>query len=160
LYSKRTIPGSIAGKREVNMLPRFPHKKFIINWLKALMLSPGMLFPAGYLLVYLSINIYLNADFKQNLSRSASRATGNTWHISIKSLKSGMGLNSVTLNQIELTPAGNPESNRQARNDTITINTLEIACPELQKLLFSPSERLLSTKTICDKVLSDDRIIQ
>ncbi len=69
----------------------FPEKKFLINWLKALMLSPGILFPAGYLLVYLSTNIYLNADFKKNLSTSVNQSTGNTWHISIKSLKSRPG---------------------------------------------------------------------
>jgi hypothetical protein len=141
------------------MLPVFPHKKFIKNWLKALMLSPGMLFPAGYILVYLSINIYLNADFKQNLSRSVSSATGNTWNISIKSLKSGLVLDSVTLNQIELTPVANPESNRQSSNDAITITTLEIPCPKLEKLLFSSKERLSSTQNICEKILANHRLL-
>jgi hypothetical protein len=141
------------------MLPQFPHKKFFKNWLKALMLSPGMLFPAGYILVYLSINTYLNADFKQNLSRSVGRATGNTWHISIKSLKPSLVLNSVTLNQIELTPVTNPKRNRQALNDAITINTLEIPCPELEKLLFSSTERLSSTKEICEKILANERLV-
>ena len=142
------------------MVPRFPHKKFVINWLKALMLSPGMLFPAAYLLVYFSTNIYLNAGFKKNLSQSVNKATGNTWQISIKSLKSGLVLNSVTLNHIELTPIVRHESNGKIINHTITIKNLEIACPELQKLLFSPAERMQSTKTVCDKILSDDRIIQ
>ncbi|MEI7825478.1 MAG: hypothetical protein WCI01_09265 [Chlorobiaceae bacterium] len=142
------------------MAARFAHKKFIINWLKALMLSPGMLFPAGYLLVYLSINIYLNADFKQNLAQSISKATGNTWQISIKSLKSGLVLNSVTLNQIELTPVASTEISRQKSNHAITINTLEIPCPKLEKLLFSSKERLASTKTVCDKILADERLIQ
>jgi hypothetical protein len=141
------------------MVPRFPHKKFMINWLKALMLSPGMLFPAGYLLVYFSINIYLNADFKQNLSRSVNSATGNTWQISIKSLKSGLELNTVTLDHIELTPVAQPENHGQ-RHQAIIIKTLEIPCPELEKLLFSSKERLSSTKTLCDKILADKHLIQ
>jgi hypothetical protein len=130
------------------------------NWLKALMLSPGVLFPAGYLLVYLSTNIFLNADFKKNLAQSVHQATGNTWQVSIKSLKSGLILDSVTLNDIELTPTGTPESNLQHPAHTITITTLDIPCPNLEKLLFSHTERILSTKVICKKILADDRIVQ
>ncbi|MFZ4525015.1 MAG: hypothetical protein ACOYOE_05570 [Chlorobium sp.] len=142
------------------MSPRFPSKKFTINWLKALLLSPGVLFPAGYLLVYLSTNIFLNADFKKNIAHSVHQATGNTWQVNIKSLKSGLILDSVTLNDIELTPARTPESNLQPPAHTITIQTLEIPCPNLEKLLFSPKERLLSTQVICKKILSDERIVQ
>ncbi len=142
------------------MTARFTHKKFMINWLKALMLSPGMLFPAGYLLVYLSINIYLNADFKENLAQSVSKATGNTWQISIKSLKPGLVLNSVTLNHIELTPVAKPEISGQKSNHAISIKTLEIPFPELEKLLFSSKERLASTKTVCARILADERLVQ
>ena len=142
------------------MAPRFPAKNFMINWLKALILSPGVLFPAGYLLVYLSTNIFLNADFKKNIAQSVGQATGNTWQVSIKSLKSGLILDSVTLNDIELTPTGAPESNLQHPAHTITIPTLEIPCPNLEKLLFSHTERILSTKVICKKILADDRIVQ
>ena len=140
------------------MVSRFPEKEFIINWLKALMLSPGMLFPTAYLLVYLSTNIYLNADFKKNLSQSVTQATGNTWQISIKSLKSDLVMDSVTLNQIELTPIVRPEENGQHTSHPITINKLEIAHPELEKLLFSRRERLSSTKTICDKILAAEHL--
>ncbi len=142
------------------MAPRFPAKHFMINWLKALLLSPGVLFPAGYLLVYLSTNIFLNADFKKNIAQSVGQATGNTWQVSIKSLKSGLILDSVTLNDIELTPAGAAESNLQHPAHTITIPTLEIPCPNLEKLLFSHADRNLSTNVICKKILADDRIVQ
>ncbi len=142
------------------MVPRFPKRTFVINWLKALMLSPGMLFPAAYLLVYLSTNIYLNADFKKSLSRSVNQATGNTWQINIKSVKSGLVLNSVTLDTIELTPIADHQNSVQSTNHAITIKTLEIACPELQNILFSRKERLLSTKTVCEKILSDERLPQ
>ncbi|NTV06227.1 MAG: hypothetical protein HGA59_06955 [Chlorobiaceae bacterium] len=139
----------------------FPEKKFLINWLKALMLSPGILFPAGYLLVYLSTNIYLNTDFKKNLSTSVNQSTGNTWHISIKSLKSGLVFNSVTLHNVELTPttAAYHEGD-QSSTHSITIKTLEIASPELDKLLFSPTARLLSTKAVSEKILADKHFVQ
>jgi hypothetical protein len=140
------------------MVSRFPEKKFIKNWLKALMLSPGMLFPAAYLLIYLSTNIYLNADFKKNLSQSVNHATGNTWQISIKSLKSGFVLDSVTLNQIELTPIVRPENKGKPASHPITIKKLEVAYPEIEKVLFSRKERLLSTKTVCDKILAAEHI--
>lgn len=141
-------------------MPRFPKKSFVVNWLKALMLSPGMLFPAAYLLVYLSTNIYLNADFKKNLSRSLNRATSNNWYVSIKSLNSGPVLDSITLNTIEFTPVVQSDNNGQSTNHAITIKTLEIACPELQNILFSRKERLLSTKVVCEKILSDERLVQ
>ncbi len=124
------------------------------------MLSPGMLFPAAYLLVYLSTNIYLNADFKKNLSRSVTRSTGNTWHVSITSLNSGLGLDSITLNTIELTPVVQSHIHGQSTHHATTIKTLEIAYPELQNILFSPKERLSSTKAVCEKILSDKRLVQ
>ncbi len=142
------------------MAPRFPHKTFVINWLKALMLSPGMLFPASYLLIYLSTNIYLNTDFKQNLSRSITQVTGNTWQISINSLSSGLILDSVTLNHIELTPVVQSQNSTQQANHAFTIPSLKIAFPELQNILFSREERLSSTKTVCEKILSDKRLAQ
>jgi len=142
------------------MVHRLPHRAFVINWLKALLLSPGMLFPAAYLLVYLSTNIYLNADFKKNLSRSINQATGNTWKINIKNVKSGLVLNSITIDNVELTPIAGHQKSGRSNNHTITIKTLEIACPELQNLLFSRKKRLLSTEIICKKILSDERLLQ
>ncbi|MBV5304884.1 MAG: hypothetical protein JZU70_11915 [Chlorobium sp.] len=137
------------------MTQRFlPEKNFLINWCKALMLSPGVLFPAAYLLVYTSINIYLNAEFKKNLAQSIKQATGSTWEISIKSLSSDLILDSVTLNHIELTPAGTME------HPSITIPTIEVDCPDLQKVLFSPAKRLSSTEVICEKILSDRHLVQ
>ena len=142
------------------MVCRFPEKKFLKNWLKALMLSPGVLFPAGYLLVYLSINIYLNVEFKKNLSQSISQATGNTWQVSIKSLKPGLILDSVTLNHIELTQTRGSEQNVKSPAQTITIQTLNIPCPDLERLLFSHTERVSSTKAFCEKILADEHLFQ
>jgi len=116
------------------------------------MLSPGVLFPAAYLLVYTSTNIYLNAEFKENLARSVKQATGSTWEMSITSLSSDLILDSVTLNHIELTPSGTREQ------PSITIPTIEVNCPELQTLLFSQTKRLSSTELIRKKILSDGHL--
>jgi len=132
----------------------FPQKKFLINWCKALILSPGVLFPAAYLLVYTSTNIYLNAQFKMNLAQSVKQATGSTWEISIKSLSSDLILDSVTLNHIELRATGAHEQS------SITIPSIEVNCTDLQKLLFSPAKRISSTEAICEKILSDKHLVQ
>jgi hypothetical protein len=134
------------------MAQLFPEKNLLINWCKALMLSPGVLFPAAYLLVYTSTNIYLNADFKKNLARSVKQTTGSAWEISIKSLSSDLILNSVTLNHIELTPSGMQEQ------PSVTIPTIEVNCPDLQTLLFSPAKRFSSTELIRKKILSEGRL--
>jgi hypothetical protein len=140
------------------MVSRLPTKHFLINWLKALVLSPGVLFPAGYFCVYLSTNIYLNTEFKKSLAQSVSEASGNTLEISIESLKPGLILDSVTLNSIKLTPTGEHGSYRQMNSQPVTISTIEIASPDLEKVLFSPAERLSSTLAISEKILSDNRI--
>lgn len=142
------------------MTPRFPEKTFLINWVKALLLSPGMLFPAAYLMVYLATGLYLNADFKMNLSRSINMATGNAWQISIKSLKPSLVLDSVTLNHIELTPTDQLQNNEPDTLHAITIKALEIPWPGLEKVLFSRNERISSANTVCKKILADERLAQ
>jgi hypothetical protein len=142
------------------MSPRFPDRKFLINWVKALLLSPGILFPAAYLMVYLATGLYLNADFKMNLSRSINLASGNTWQISIKSLKPSLILDSVTLDHIKLTPTDQLQNNEPDTLHAITIKTLEIPWPGLEKVLFSRNERLSSTNTVCKKILADERLAQ
>ncbi len=135
-------------------------KKFFRHWLIALMLSPGVLFPTGYLFLYLSTNIYLNADFKTNLSKSVARATGNTWHTNITSIKSGWGFDSMTLNHVELTKAANRGIKADVENRTITINTIEIPFPDLQNVLFSSAERQRSTNALCDIILAEKGLAQ
>ena len=135
-------------------------KKFLRHWLMAFVLSPGVLFPAGYLFLYLSTNIYLNAGFKTNLSKSVERATGNTWKTSITSIKSGWGFDSMTLNHVELTKAANRGMRADDENRTITINTIEIPFPDLQKLLFSSTERRASTNAVCEIILAEKGLNQ
>lgn len=142
------------------MTPRFPERTFLINWVKALLLSPGILFPVAYLMVYLATGLYLNADFKMNLSRSINLETGNAWKISIKSLKPNLVLDSVTLNHIELTPTVQFQNNEPDTLHAITIKNLKIPWPGLEKILFSRNERISSTNTFCKKILADERLAQ
>ncbi|MEI8102222.1 MAG: hypothetical protein WCG61_01690 [Chlorobium sp.] len=140
----------------MNILRQITEKKFFINWCKALMLSPGVLFPAAYLLVYTSTNIYLNAAFKHNLAHSVNQATGNTWNTSISSVTAGLILDSIKLNHVTLSPADTTAKNSKR----ITLTTLEIPCNNLQLLLFSPSKRFSSTETISEKILSEWHLVQ
>ncbi len=135
-------------------------KKFVLHWLMAFMLSPGVLFPAAYLFLYLSTNIYLNADFKTNLSKSVERATGNTWQTNISSIKPGWGFDSMTLNHVELTKATNRGIRSNDENRTITINNLEIPVPDIQKLLFSNTDRIASTNALCKIIIAEKGLDQ
>jgi hypothetical protein len=142
------------------MNPRLPNKTFVIKWFKALMLSPGVLFPAGYLLLYLSTNIYLNENYKKCLAQTFNQATGNKMQISIKSLNAGFVFDSFTLNNIELTSTLPVADDQNSSDCRITISSLKIAAPDLQKLLFSRTAQQLSAKNVCDKILEEERRIQ
>lgn len=120
------------------------------------MLSPGILFPMGYLLLYLSTNIFLNDKYKKDLTRSFNHETGNSRQISIKSLKAGFIFDSVTLNQIELTSASPSHAAKSRTGEKTTINCMKIPSPNLQKLLYSRSEIQASTKNICKLILAEE----
>lgn len=141
------------------MAKRFQEKNFLVNWLKALILSPGVLFPTAYLLVYFSTNIYLDSDYKKNLTQSIIKATGHTLLVQIASVKSDLTFDSVTLREIELTPMDFRKKNKQNNCDKVTISALEIQCPDLDKLLLSTNGRLLSTETICNKILAEKHVL-
>ena len=61
----------------------------------------------------------------------------------------------MTLNHVELTKAANRGMRADNENRTITINTIEIPYPDLQKLLFSSTERLASTNALCEIILAE-----
>ena len=135
---------------------RFPRTSFIINWLKAFMLSPGFLFPAGYLLLYLATNIYLNADFKESLTKSVDKATSHSWQMQITSLRSGWVFDSVSLNHIELIRIATHERGATTYNRTITINTLKIPSSHLENLLFDSDKRISTIDTVSKIILAQE----
>jgi len=135
---------------------RFPRKSFIINWLKAFMLSPGVLFPAGYLLLNLATNIYLNTDFKESLTESVNKSTDHNWQIRITSLRSGWVFDSFSLNHIELTRTATLEGGETSYKRIITIKTLEIPFPHLENLLFDSNDRISTINAVSKIILAQE----
>ncbi|MEI8033096.1 MAG: hypothetical protein WCH05_07120 [Chlorobiaceae bacterium] len=143
------------------MTPRSPHKTFVFNWIKALLLSPGLLFPAAYMVYYLSTNVYLNAGFKANLASSFTKATGNTQQISIRSLRSDISLDTITLDQIVVKERIGNNKARSEGSAAITIKTLKIESPSLEKMLISNRAMLSSKETLCRNIINEEeRLLQ
>ena len=145
------------GNRSVKMPLQFPHKRFIINWLKALILSPGILFPTAYLLVYLSTSIYLNNAFKTELYQSIDRTSGNMVTIKVESISPNLQLDTMTLRSIDVIPAEHAESN-ESNNQPLqhikSTHALAIRCPNLQQLLFNKEKRRSSITVISTILLA------
>ena len=128
-------------------------KLTFLNWLLALALSPGMLFPAGYLVVYLATNIHLNSSFKENMSQEFLAATENRVSISIGTMRAGLDFRSVTLQKLELKPA----ENVSRPSDNVAIPALRIEQLNLCNLLFDRTCREQSVKTITRQILRNNR---
>ncbi|MBV5329240.1 MAG: hypothetical protein JZU65_16730 [Chlorobium sp.] len=127
-------------------------KLSLFSWLKALLLSPGILFLFVYLAIYLSTTIYLNLDFKKNLLNSFSIPENNPYRITIGSINAGFVMDSVILHEVELSPA-EPSCIDGTGEKTITISTLRVTCPGLEKLLFNPGMVKTSTGTLYNGIL-------
>ncbi|MDT9547192.1 MAG: hypothetical protein RI826_07640 [Chlorobium phaeovibrioides] len=122
------------------MVWRPPHSAFLQKWLKAFLLSPGVLFTAGYLLCYLAATLSLNMGFKTALTRSLERKTDSTLTLSVESLNAGPGLDSILLSTVWLGPAGTDGTRGPG---TLSIASLEVPCPSL--LLFPLSKATLES---------------
>jgi len=142
------------GNRSVKMPLQFPHKRFIINWLKALILSPGILFPTAYLFVYLSTSIYLNNAFKTELYQSIDRASGRNVTIKVESIRPNLQLDTMTLRHIQVIPAERAESSNQPLQQIKRTHALAIRCPNLQHLLFNKEKRRSSITVISTILLA------
>jgi len=133
---------------------QFPHKRFIINWLKALILSPGILFPTAYLFVYLSTSIYLNNAFKTELYQSIDRASGRNVTIKVESISPNLQLDTMILHSIDVIPAESDESKNQPSQQIKRTHALAIRCPNLQQLLFNKEKRRSSITVISTTLLA------
>ncbi len=113
------------------------------KWLKALALSPGILFSIGYLAICFFTNFYLNREFKENISQTVQVATDNRYTLSIETLRAGLDLHSITLRHIELIPVA--QSDRRKPAQKVSIRQLSIEERNLGNLLFSKqtAERLV-----------------
>jgi len=125
-------------------------KKFnAAAWITALFLSPGILFLTGYLAIYGSLSLYMNSSFKQQLLRYYPQTNGNTYTISVKSIRPAFVLNAITISAIELKPT--PLCPQNQRNH-LRLKKLELGFPELEKIPFSRRKRQESTTLICKKI--------
>ncbi len=120
------------------------------NWFKALMLSPGVLFAAFYLVVWFSTNIYLDHTFRNNLNRSFSSVAGSRYQLKIGSLGTGPELNFLTLKQLEFVPI---TSEKSSPPRSIRIDKLDIACPDVGFFLIRPSWAEITTRMVSQKLL-------
>ncbi len=124
-------------------------KLTFLNWLLAFVLSPGILFPAGYLAVYLATNVHLNSSFKKSMSQEFLAATENRYSISVGTMRADLDLRSVTLQQLEFTT----EENLPRQTDNRPIPALRIEQLNLCNILFDSTCRQQSVKTITRQIL-------
>lgn len=144
--------GSLAGNQPVvaMKISRESGKK----WFTALILSPGMIFASAYLMVWVSLNLWLDHSFKHHLKQLFITEAGQQYRIDIGSLRSGADLNSLTLKNLELTPIRNAE-NQRTRRAALEIAELRIECSDLSFFPFRPADELLSLRKVCQAILSN-----
>ncbi len=122
------------------------------NWLKALLLSPGTMFSAGYLVLFLLTNSYLDNTIKKNVSETFNRSTGHTWQLSVASIRSGYTLNSITLKQLSFIPSKR-QSPPSAPLEPILIKELQVPCTHLCTLFFNRKQAAQSIRVISAHLL-------
>jgi hypothetical protein len=123
------------------------------KWFTALMLSPGMIFSSVYLVVWLSANHYLDHTFKLHLKRFFISETGLRCQLDIGSLRPGLDLNSITLENIELTFPGD-HVNQGSLPAVKQIAKLRIDCPDLGFFPFRLADETCSMHLVTSKILS------
>ncbi|PWW82094.1 hypothetical protein CR164_07080 [Prosthecochloris marina] len=128
-----------------------------INWLKALALSPGVLFSAGYLVIYLLTNVYLNSALKNTILQEIETATENRYTISVEHLRAGIDLQSVTLRNLEFIPV--KKQNQQEENPGLSLPNLHIEQVNLCNLLFSRQCVEHSTREISRHILCINHLL-
>jgi hypothetical protein len=124
------------------------------KWFTAFILSPGMIFTSAYLLVWLSINHYLDHTFKHHLKQIFVTEANRQYRIDIGSLRSGADLNSLMFKKLELTPVGKSE-NQRTNHSSMEIAELRIECPDLSFFPFRPAEEFHSIRMVSRKILSN-----
>lgn len=125
------------------------------KWFTALMLSPGMLFTAAYLVVWMSTNFYLHHRFREQLTRTFDAAAGSRYRLSVGDLGTSLDLNSLTLKHLELTPVSPRD---KARPEPIRIEKIDFACPEIGLFLFRPSSVEVTTRQLSRQLLIRCRV--
>lgn len=131
-------------------------KLTFLKWLTALTLSPGILFSAGYLAIYLVTNIYLNRDFKDTIQQEVETATENLFDFSVEKLHAGISLRSVTLRNLELRPVRKQVQGNYS--GSVSIPNISIEQINLCNLLFSKKCAENSTREITKQILESNHL--
>jgi len=118
--------------------------------LTALMLSPGMLFAAAYLMLWLSTNFYLDHRFREHLSHTFDSEAGKRYRLTIGDLGTDFELDSLRLERLELIPV---TGTGELQSTRIRIDKLDIPCPEIGLFLFSPSKVDMTTRAVSRQLL-------
>ncbi len=139
---------------------RPPKRKFIINWLKAFAVSPGVLFPAAYLLLYLGTVIYLNTDYKKELIRSLNLAAGPSSRIELGQLHTCYRLDNISVDRIDIIDSVTTPESVDRHETLISINSVSLPVRNVEKLMFSTSDRKSSLDAICRLILSEKHHVQ
>lgn len=124
------------------------------KWFTALLLSPGMIFALAYLVVWLSMNFWLDHSFKRRLKQIFIAETGQQYRIDIGSLRSGADLNSLTLKNLALIPISDAE-NQRTNGSALQIAELRIECSDLSFVPFRPADEQLSLRKVSRTILSN-----
>lgn len=129
------------------MILRSPeHTLTPFSWIRALLLSPGILFFSLYLVLYGAISIRMNGAFKELVQR---QSPPHTHRITIESVQPAFGLDAITIHKITLIPAPDCPENQRYQ---ITISELSLDMPELQKTIFSNQRLIQSASIACGKI--------
>ncbi len=123
---------------------------YSMKWLKALMLSPGVLFALAYIALWNATNLYLDHTFRGKLGRAFSAAAGSRYSLTIGSLGIGPDCSTLTLKRLEMVAVG-------ARNGTlphrIILDKLDIRCPEIGLIFIMPSMAEAATMQVSKALL-------
>jgi hypothetical protein len=123
------------------------------KWFTALLFSPGIIFAMTYLVVWLSMNFWLDHSFKRHLKQVIVTEAGKHYRIDIGSLRSGADLNSLTLKKLALTPID--DENAGTNQVPLEIAELRIDCPDLGLFPFSPADEMHSLRKVSRTILSN-----
>ncbi|TCD48624.1 hypothetical protein [Chlorobium sp. N1] len=129
------------------MASRPPNSSALGNWLKALALSPGVLFSAAYLTLHLAAALYLNTAFRAEVARAIEQETNLQFHAGL--LSAGPSLESVTLRNVELRSIhlGPGEPVR-------TLKTITLPLGDRGRRLFSRRTAEALERSVCNGIIN------
>ncbi|NTV02141.1 MAG: hypothetical protein HGB04_05070 [Chlorobiaceae bacterium] len=127
-----------------------PVPGFGLKWLKALMLSPGVLFTLAYLALWSATNLYLDHTFRAKLGRAFSSVAGNRYQLTIGSLETSPDLSTLTLEGLELVAVGSGSPQQPRR---IRLDQLDISCPDIGLFMVRPSSAEAATMQVSKTLL-------